>query len=583
MRLAPASLLLAAIPAFAQVPAQAPVCQTAQQCVSIVERHGPQEFDYSVLAGEFRRLGPRGERALLALAQDPDTARRAFGLARRDAAGQALRDALHARFPLPDPDLHIRLARAHPSAVLQGRAVAALDDPQTRAAGLEALQALPASLPLAAGERATLLRLLPTIPDAALVERVGAEASPQTLTAVLARGDADAVVAAFLAWERRDAAAAAQALERAFRASAPERAATWVEALERIGRDSQTFDAVGFGHRLFPDSALPLPLRAAALHSALLYPATAERAVAASAAPLLPALLALPVSDRLADSAASHPLFRDPDRLEQLANVWSGRDTEASARLVRAVADAAPPGARAILRGLFERSPDFRVQVAVLQALGRLGTEDRLWIARATRAHPILAVREAGAEALGERTARPAPACFARGPRRRSRADEMPFFEGGRIGGEPAERWRLVDAAPVRGGWLGAYRDGVVLYPLQGAPREVEVEGQPIAVLADPTSNPAERAPVAWILAQGPSVARLYRFDAATGTVSTPLVLPRDAFMSEVPDAPRPVQRGWVIAFRGGEQPTLTLSRDGRLLPLCAPPPRPRGLRRTSP
>lgn len=40
-------------------------CQSVQKCVDILNRHGPESFDYDVLADDFYRLGPHGQRALL--------------------------------------------------------------------------------------------------------------------------------------------------------------------------------------------------------------------------------------------------------------------------------------------------------------------------------------------------------------------------------------------------------------------------------------------------------------------------------------------------------------------------------------
>jgi len=41
------------------------VCKSVSHCVDIVDRHGPDSFDYQVLNGEFQRFGKKGKTALL--------------------------------------------------------------------------------------------------------------------------------------------------------------------------------------------------------------------------------------------------------------------------------------------------------------------------------------------------------------------------------------------------------------------------------------------------------------------------------------------------------------------------------------
>jgi len=59
---------LTAIAANPLTPYEQRVCRSARQCADIVKRHNIDEFDYSVLAAEFNRFGPRSVSALTNIA-----------------------------------------------------------------------------------------------------------------------------------------------------------------------------------------------------------------------------------------------------------------------------------------------------------------------------------------------------------------------------------------------------------------------------------------------------------------------------------------------------------------------------------
>ena len=573
--LSAAAILACASSAPAQNPLtraeRAPVCRSVDACVDILQRHDPGAFNYRLLADGFARQGERGARRLVALAKNPETAPRAFAVATHSTTPPATREAVFALFPQPNPELHIRMGRTHPSDTLRRRAIAALDSPARDAAiralatqtqpfsDADARAALPA---LAKANRAKpslpVTRLLAGIPDAApeLVRALGAN-------------NADVIVESFLALERLNADRARADLEAAFRASPASHAGAWTEALERIGRESRTFDAIAFGQANLRDNSLSPAHRAVMLHTALLYPATPERRVGSEASALVAELVKLPVSDRLADTVPTHPLFADPRHLRALLDVWQGRDTGSAARFARAVGKVGAPGSRAILRDMFARTPDYRVQVAVIEALDAMGVEDASWIREATARHPIRAVQAAGAAALGMQLSDPSPACLAAGGPWMRTADRLPYFQSGRMGdGRAPGRWELVDAKPFPGGWLAAYRGGLVRYASSDTAEFVPVIGTPVAVMADPLETGQTRARGFWVLTRGERVARLYRWTPRAGLLK-PSTLPGSARVVKLTEAGASGLRDWAITFRDG-QPTLTVTRQGRIQTVCA-------------
>ena len=58
-------LLFAGHSAFAAPADNYRACENLRHCVNILERHGPDQFDYQVLAGDFARFGPKGTDRLI--------------------------------------------------------------------------------------------------------------------------------------------------------------------------------------------------------------------------------------------------------------------------------------------------------------------------------------------------------------------------------------------------------------------------------------------------------------------------------------------------------------------------------------
>ena len=194
------------------------------------------------------------------------------------------------------------------------------------------------------------------------------------------------------------------------------------------------------------------------------------------------------------------------------------------------------------------------------------------WIATAVRGHPLRAVERAADTKL-ERV----PAQFRpKAKIRESGAARLPFFQSGKYAdGRPAPRWELTDAQPVPGGWLAGYRRGLLRYRSDDTSEATPITGRVVAILPDVEPQPGQRARVFWVVEEGPRVARLYRYEV-DGPLAKPVTLPKGVRVVRVPDAFRASARGWALEF-GGDQPTLTVDRTGRLRRLCSTPSREAG------
>ena len=548
--------------------AQGAVCQSARQCADIVRRHDAGEFDYAVLAREVARLG--GEREVLRLLGDGEAAGHVLRLAAEPGASAALRDGALRAWPRPDVEAQLRLMRRVRSPVVREVALRSMPDPDLREAAVRALatQTQPWD-PRQAARHFDALEAAPAHPETArALGAVPGERGAAALVRMLGSGEAEAVAAAFAELRRLDGARAERDLRAAVEASPPARAGAYARAVEMADEGVPGFDAAGFGFGLLRDRALPPHVRAVGLHSALLEPAREGREVAGDVGALLPILLAMPPSERLADTAPSHRGMQSARALRSLLGTWQGRDTEAAAGFARALGRVRPSPARPLLRDLYGTTSDYRVQLAAVEALAAIG-EDGDWIAAATRGHPLRAVERAGAAAVGRRPVRVPAQCRPEARPRAGNAARLPYFESGRYrDGRPARRWELVDAQPVPGGWLAGYERGLLRYGSGDTSEATPITGRVAAILPDVEPEPGRRARVFWVVEEGPDVARLHRYGVDAEPVP-PVTLPKGVRVVRVPDAFRASARGWALEF-GGEQPTLLVDRAGRLRRLCS-------------
>ena len=557
-------LPLAVLVFAADASAQGVVCRDAPMCADLVKRHDASEFDYGVLAGEVARLG--GEREVLALLRDPKLAGRVLRLAEEPGGSDALRDTVIRAWPGPGVEAQLRLMRKVQSPVVREVALRTLREPGLAEGSLRALETQRQAWdPTQAARHLEVLKAAP--PHREVARALGAvpgERGAGALVRMLGSGDAEAVVVAFGELSSFDAVRAEGDLRATLLKSAPEDAGSWARALELAGRNVPSFDAVAFGYGVFRDRELPPHVRAVGLHSALLYPAGDKGEVKGDVGALLPILVSLPPSDRLAETVPSHGGMQTARALRAMLEVWQGKDTEAAAAFARALGRARPSPARPLLRDMYAKTSDYRVQVAALEALRSIG-EDGDWIATAVRGHPLRAVERAAGVKLGVVPAQ----CRPKAKLRESEAVRLPFFQSGRYAdGKPAPRWELLDAQPVPGGWLAGYQRGLLRYRSDDTSEATGFTGRVVAILPDVQPEPGQRARVFWVVEEGPKVARLYRYEV-DGPLAKPVTLPKGVRVVRIPETFRASARGWALEF-GGDQPTLTVDRTGRLRRLCS-------------
>ncbi len=139
------SLMAFALSANHAVAGEAPVCESADHCVWIMENHGPHEFDYNVLTEELEGFGAEGKEFLIMLIgdKDADIAGRAmdilnagrFGFSREDARG------LLKEWPGSNVEKLANLMVKIGSPNVQGRMIESLthEDPRARTAARSVL------------------------------------------------------------------------------------------------------------------------------------------------------------------------------------------------------------------------------------------------------------------------------------------------------------------------------------------------------------------------------------------------------------------------------------------------------------
>lgn len=556
--------------------AQAEVCRSVRHCATLVERHAPEAFDYGVLAAEVARLN--GVEAVVRLW--PDAPEHVLALAARPEAPEALREAVFARWPEGNPWLYLGIAEAWgmPNAV-RARVIRTLDHPSLEVREVSRLLLARQVGPFQA-DAATLEALLvarPVPESVALLAQLPDPRAVGALRDTLRGSDPDTTIAAFLALEARDATAAHADLEAVFRASASRRPAKWAELIARAGMDGAGFDAGIFIRRLRSDASLPPELREAITMAALLHPADEVGDVGPGGRAVAAELTRQPVNLRLAATAPTHSVFRDKDLLVDLAEglggieVWAGHDAE-RALITLAETVATTPGigedvAASTLRVVSQQGTA-PARLAALDALRQLGlgedtvreaVSDSIDVARAARRH------------LGQP---PPSTCTAGGEGLPREIKRLPYFEGARRSdGTRLKRWELVDAQPVRGGWLAAYDDVFASYRI-GKGAEVRarilegVEGQPVAVL--PASSFRKgRYGYHVLIAQSTEGANIYghHVSEGLGLVDT---IPGEVRVIHRPKAgpETPAHLAWALDF-DGDQPTLA---GWPLRPVCDAP-----------
>lgn len=198
-------------------------CKSAKHCFDILERHGPDSFDYDVLAHDFYRLGRQGRLGLLRLTKDDDLmALKALDLLSRRNFGftEIEQNQLRDFWPEKAPRLLAKLFQTNITPLFAQESITTLlsPNPEIRNLSRDILtKAVTQKIPLLLDPKseATVRSALIKSPHPALVTLLskGPKADVfEKLTPVLRTTDADTVNAAYATLFNRDKAAAFQAL-----------------------------------------------------------------------------------------------------------------------------------------------------------------------------------------------------------------------------------------------------------------------------------------------------------------------------------------------------------------------------------
>jgi len=203
-------------------PAETKVCKNIRQCIDILDRHSPEEFDYAILHQQFMRLGPKGVSILLHMLASQDEVAQfkaqkllSIGNIKYSPNDQAKIAAL---WPRGDLDAHAKIMRANLSPAILSRAIETLGhkDEDVRRLSRDLIDALPEnSHRLNAADFNRLAKAVITEPRPGLVSLLKTEPSEKTkpvLTRILRSGDAASVIAAYEALFAQDPKTAFQTL-----------------------------------------------------------------------------------------------------------------------------------------------------------------------------------------------------------------------------------------------------------------------------------------------------------------------------------------------------------------------------------
>lgn len=198
-------------------------CKSAKRCLDILERHGPDSFDYDVLAHDFYRLGTQGRLGLLRLTKGDDLmALKALDLLSRRNFGftEIEQNQLKAFWPEKAPRLVAKLFQTNMTPLFAQESITTLlsPNPEIRNLSRDILtKAVTQKIPLSLDPKseATVQSALMKSPRPALVTLLSKGSKVdvfEKLTPVLRTTDADTVTAAYVTLFQRDKAAAFQAL-----------------------------------------------------------------------------------------------------------------------------------------------------------------------------------------------------------------------------------------------------------------------------------------------------------------------------------------------------------------------------------
>lgn len=204
--------------------AEITICAKLKTCLNILERHGPDKFDYRVLQEAVLKFGPAGKAALFTrLTSNDKTAQsRAQILLSKNALtyGPEYQAQIAAVWPRGDIAAHAKIMRANLSTAVISRAIETLSHPNPEIAQLsrDIMDSAATSQnrqPLGQMDYGRLAKAAINAPTPAMVnllKSTAPETSHPVLTRILRSGDGPSIIAAYDALYAQDPKTAFQTL-----------------------------------------------------------------------------------------------------------------------------------------------------------------------------------------------------------------------------------------------------------------------------------------------------------------------------------------------------------------------------------
>lgn len=570
------------------------VCEDLDFCVDLMLRHAPDEFDYAVLAQEFKRMGPKGtERLLGYVGGNSDKAVKRAQLILSQPGwnfNPAQQRAVAKLWPVGDIERHADIMHKIGSPMMRNRAVETLidDDPNIRTASRAILTSvdLKSKFRLPPQAFGTLVRALVDDPTPEIITLIGtfpASQSGPILRRTLLSGDAKSVMAAYEALYEFDAKAAFMSLTDALKKiENPDQAfAISVMLRERhLGRDDGFY--LKFASDLAIDDSFPMLARMVGVDAIM---GQGERNP-----------VSLPDDPKAAQAFAFtvKQMGVDFDAYSQELQTKTGKQTakyltliwpqlvppfdEAKAQYAQLAGRLNDPAMLGILQEALRDKTDWRVTREAVMALGRRKDKASIpAITKISQTHPIRHVRVAAGAALEwmqtdtlnlkkweTRLAQRQDYCKVNSTNFREDAEQMPYFDNGKFAtGAPAIRTRLVSAAPSKRGWLAGYDSGLLYYDNQSGQSKVLLDRSVLAVV--PTLKPklGSQASTFWAVTHSKNSkgsSQLYRIDMTQQP-------PRIARHAQLPDVIAAIYAAGDHTLQIGFGETLKNHPPLRLLP----------------
>ncbi len=527
------------------------VCQDLDFCVDLLLRHGPDEFDYQVLAAEFQRMGPAGANKLLKYAagkSETNTTRAQLILSQpgwRFTPQEQRKIA--ALWPSGDIGVQADMMRRIGSPMMRNSVVATLlhEDPKIRETSRDILTGMNLHTDFALPSTAfnTLVRALVSDPTPEIITLIGTFPDPQSgpiLRRTLLSGDPNSVMAAYDSLYKSDPKNAFGALMSALeKLETPDQALAISAMLQARHQNRQDGFYMKFARDLAGDAAQPKLVRMVGL----------DALMSQSSKPIV----ALPDTEAT-QAAYAYTLQQPKIALDKYAYEFQAKTGRQSAPYLELIWKKLKPGdearyvftkvagqiggtqSAAILQEALTDQVDWRVtQAAILGLKDEMTGPQKSAIEKLAKSHPIRQVRVAANAAVDagksgeinlakwEKSLAPkSQYCQVKPTDFASLADQMPYFEDGRIAARNGElkavarKW-LSTAVAVKDGWLAGYRNGetggLLFYDYATEGHKRFLDGPITAIVPTRKVKLGTTPDAVWIVAETERSGRLYRLN----------------------------------------------------------------------